>query len=334
MAGTKNISLPKRLSPGDTIGIVAPAGPWDRDSFDRGTCALENLGFKVFVPPALLDAKGYLAGPDRHRAEFINQLFADKRIDGIICARGGYGSLRILSLLDFQAIAENPKVFIGFSDITALLTAIADRSGLATFHGPVVTSLADAPPETAHSLLQAVSSDTAVDIKGFGGVTIGAGSASGVVCGGNLATLCHLVGTPFAPDLDNKILFLEDRAEPPYKIDRMLTQMKLAGHLDNLAGIALGSFEACGSIDDIYNIVAEAFRDESIPILAGLEVGHVKNNWTLPFGIPATMDADDHSLSYHRAATVAADDKGQTTDDRKLNSEVGMRRSEKRKAGG
>ena len=304
MTETKEINLPKRLSPGDTIGIVAPAGPYNRDSFDRGISVLENLGFKVFVPPALLDANGYLAGSDRHRARFINQLFGDKDIDALICARGGYGSMRILPLLDFQAIADNPKVFIGFSDITVLLTAFAVRSGLATFHGPVVTSLADAPPETSQSLMQAVSSNTAIDIQGFGGVTINSGSGSGIVCGGNLATLCHLVGTPFAPDLDNKILFLEDRAEPPYKIDRMLTQMKLAGCLDNLAGIALGSFEDCGPLDDIYNIVAKAFRDDSIPILAGLEVGHGVNNFTLPFGISATMDADDHSLSYHQAATV------------------------------
>jgi muramoyltetrapeptide carboxypeptidase len=157
--------------------------------------------------------------------------------------------------------------------------------------------------------MQAVSSDTAVDIKGFGGLTINSGSGSGIVCGGNLATLCHLVGTPFAPNLAGKLLFLEDRGEPPYKIDRMLAQMKLAGCLDNLAGIALGSFEECGSLDDIYHIVAEAFRDDSIPILAGLEAGHGKNNFTLPFGIEATLNADDHSLSYHRPATVIAEDR-------------------------
>jgi muramoyltetrapeptide carboxypeptidase len=209
-----------------------------------------------------------------------------------------------LTLLDFETIAANPKVFIGFSDITTLLTALSDHSGLVTFHGPVVTSLADASPETANCLVQAVSSDAVIDIKGFEGVTISAGSVSGVVCGGNLATLCHLIGTPFAPNLNNKILFLEDRAEPPYKIDRMLTQMKLSGCLDRLSGIALGSFEACGPLNDIYHIVDEAFRGASIPILAGLEVGHGKTNLTLPFGLPATMDADHHSLSYHQAATV------------------------------
>ena len=309
MTEIKTLRLPARLKPGDTVGIVAPAGPYDRETFERGIRVLARLGFKVFIPPALLDTNGYLAGSDRHRAQYINQLFADKDIDAVICARGGYGSIRILNLLDFRLIAANPKVFIGFSDITVLLTAFADRSGLSVFHGPVVTALADSPPETPRSLMQAVSSDIAVDIRGFEGVTINSGSGSGIVCGGNLATLCHLVGTPFAPQFADKILFLEDRGEPPYKIDRMLTQMKLAGCFEKLAGIALGSFEECGSLDDIYNIVAEAFRDDSIPILAGLEVGHGKYNLTLPFGIEATLDADDHCLTYHRAATVMAEDR-------------------------
>lgn len=309
MTEKNDIRVPARLSPGDTIGIVAPAGPFDRDTLARGTGYLEEFGFKVFIPPGLLDAKGYLAGSDPHRARFINQLFADKSIDGIICARGGYGSIRILPLLDYQAIADNPKVFIGFSDITVLLTVLADRSGLATFHGPVVTSLADAPAETRNSLMQAVSSDAKLEIKVDRGITINPGSASGIVCGGNLATLCHLVGTPFAPNFADKILFLEDRAEAPYKIDRMLAHMKLAGCFANLAGIALGYFEDCGPLNDIYHIVAQTFRDQSLPILAGLDAGHGQYNRTLPFGIEATLDADGHSLAYHRAATIQPDDR-------------------------
>ena len=299
-----SVIIPNRLNPGDTIGIVAPAGPFDRDTFERGVQSLEDLGFVVFTPPGLLDASGYLAGSDRHRAQFINQLFADKRTDAIICARGGYGSIRLLPLLDYRAIADNPKVFIGFSDITVLLTVLAERCGLATFHGPVVTSLADASAATCQALLQAVSSGAKLEIKADGGTTIKSGSGSGVVGGGNLTTLCHLVGTPYAPDFAGKILFLEDRGEAPYRIDRMLVHMKLAGCFENLAGIALGSFENCGPIDDLYHIVAETFRDEALPILAGLDVGHGKNNLTLAFGVEATLDADRHILSYHRAATT------------------------------
>lgn len=299
-----SVKIPNRLNPGDTIGIVAPAGPFDRDTFERGVKALEDLGFAVFAPPGLLDASGYLAGSDQHRARFINQLFADKGIAAIICARGGYGSIRILPLLDFRTIADNPKVFIGFSDISVLLTVLSDRCGLATFHGPVVTSLADAPAATRQALLQAVSSDAKLEIKAAGGTTIKPGSGSGMVCGGNLTTLCHLVGTPYAPDFAGKILFLEDRGEAPYRIDRMLMHMKLAGCFENMAGIALGSFENCGPIDDLYHLVAETFREEALPILAGLDVGHGKNNLTLAFGVEATLDADRHVLSYHRAATT------------------------------
>jgi muramoyltetrapeptide carboxypeptidase len=303
MTEKKTMRVPARLGPGDTIGIVAPAGPFDRDTFDRGTRFLEECGFEVFTPPGLLDASGYLAGSDRHRARYINQLFADKSIDAIICARGGYGSIRILPLLDYPVIADNPKVFIGFSDITVLLTVLADRCGLATFHGPVVTSLADSSGQTRDSLVQAVSSDAILELKTAQGVTINPGSGSGIVGGGNLTTLCHLVGTPYAPSFADKILFLEDRAEAPYRIDRMLVHMKLSGCFENLAGIVLGSFENCGPLDDIYRIVAQTFQDESLPIFAGLDVGHGQNNLTLPFGIEATLDADGHSLSYHRAAT-------------------------------
>jgi muramoyltetrapeptide carboxypeptidase len=316
MTEMQDIRVPARLSPGDTMGIVAPAGPFDRDTLARGTRSLQDLGFKVFTPPGLLDANGYLAGSDQHRAHFINQLFADKSIDAIICARGGYGSIRILPLLDYPTIADNPKVFIGFSDITALLGVLADRCRLATFHGPVVTSLADASADTSHSLLQAVSSGAKLEFMGVGGITINGGCAAGIVCGGNLTTLCHLVGTPFAPSFTDKILFIEDRAEAPYRIDRMLVHMKLAGCFENLAGIALGSFEECGPVDDLYNIVAEIFQDKSFPIFAGLDVGHGKNNLTLPVGIEATLDADGHSLSYHRAATMKTEGRWQRTEDR------------------
>ena len=304
MSTKENILLPARLKPGDTIGIVAPAGPFDHELFFRGVHIFEEMGFNVYVPEGLLDARGYLAGPDKHRAEMVNQLFADKSIGAIICARGGYGSLRILHLLDYDTIAKNPKIFIGFSDITALLTVLFDRCGLVTFHGPVVTSLADAHKLTVSSLFQTITSDGKLKIEVPSGVTIAPGTGSGILCGGNLATLCHLVGTPFAPNFANKILFLEDRAEAPYKIDRMLMQMKLAECFRGLAGIVLGSFEDCGPVEDILKIIKDAFADCQIPIMTGLDAGHGNTNLTLPMGVEVTLDADRRLLAYHRAATT------------------------------
>lgn len=314
-ADVGSIKIPSRLRVGDTIGVVAPAGPFNRDTFDRGIKSLKDLGFQIVIPTGLLDADGYLAGSDPHRAHFINRMFTDNRIDAIICARGGYGCLRLLPLLDYDSISENPKIFVGFSDITVLLTVLTDRCGLATFHGPVVTSLADAPDQTRDAFVQALTCGDKLEMRASGGLTIHPGLTSGVVRGGNLTTLCHLVGTPYEPKFAGKILFLEDRAEAPYRIDRMLTHMKLAGCFENLAGIALGSFEDCGPIDDVCNIVAECFQNESFPIFAGLDAGHAAVNRTLPFGIEATLDATVHSLSFHRAATNVSDDRRRQTED-------------------
>jgi muramoyltetrapeptide carboxypeptidase len=301
---SEKIRVPARLKPGDTIGIVAPAGPFDRQTFLRGVCIIEDMGFKTFIPPGLFEKNRYLAGSDNHRAQFINQLFADMSVDAIICARGGYGSMRILPMLDYDAIQNKPKVFIGFSDITILLSVLFSRCNLVTFHGPVVTSLVDASEETKCSLFSNLTSESNLEIKLFRGITIIPGVAAGEVCGGNLTMLCHLVGTPFAPDFKNKILFLEDRGEAPYRIDRMLVHMALAGCFNGLLGIILGTFEECGPIGDVIKIIADAFEKYSIPILAGLDAGHGRHNLTIPLGIEATLDADRHSLMYHRAATV------------------------------
>jgi muramoyltetrapeptide carboxypeptidase len=300
---SEKLRRPARLKPGARVGIVAPAGPFDEETFSRGTRILEKMGFGVFIPPQLLDARGYLAASDQHRARLVNQLFADNSIDAIICARGGYGSIRILPLLDYEMMAANPKVFIGFSDISVLLNVLGDRCGLATFHGPVVTSLADATDESRKSLMQAVSSDARLEIRVPEATALKAGSAAGAVCGGNLTTLCHLVGTPYAPSFAGKILFLEDRGEAPYRIDRMLVHMKLAGCFENLAGIALGSFENCGSMESILNIVSDIFAPDAIPVLAGFEAGHRPNNLTIPFGIEATLDADRGVLQYCETPT-------------------------------
>jgi muramoyltetrapeptide carboxypeptidase len=168
----------------------------------------------------------------------------------------------------------------------------------------VVTSLADAHELTVSSLFQTITSDGKLEIEVPNGITISPGTGSGILAGGNLATLCHLVGTPYAPDFTKKILFLEDRAEAPYKIDRMLMQMKHADCFEGIAGIVLGSFEECGPVEDILTIIKDVLGDFQVPILAGLTAGHGQFNFTLPMGVEATLDADRHLLAYHRAATT------------------------------
>jgi muramoyltetrapeptide carboxypeptidase len=295
---------PPRLKPGDTIGIVAPAGPFDPKIFSQGLSALEALGFRTRVSDEIFEKTGYLAGNDAQRARLVNRLFKDPAIDAIVCARGGFGSLRILPLVDFDVIRENPKVFIGFSDITALLTSITTRSGLVSFHGPNVTTLAKAPEITRNTLLEAISSDMPLEVQPANGVVIQAGRAQGPLIGGNLATLCHLLATPFEPRFKHRILLLEDRGEALYRIDRMLFQMKLAGCFDGIAGLVLGSFEGCGSLDAVFQVFEEHFRDISAPILAGFAVGHGEQNLTLPLGIDAILDTDDQILAFDQPATV------------------------------
>ena len=300
----KTTLVPARLKPGDTIGIVAPAGPFDTEKFYRGLEVLEAMGFRTSFSDDLFIKKGYLAGSDNHRAELVNRFFADKKIKAIVCARGGFGSLRILPLLDYEAIQKNPKIFVGFSDISALLSALYTKCGLVTFHGPMVTTLGNATQKTRDDLFLAFTTEKNLTIKPRQGLTIKPGKASGPVAGGNLTTLCHLIGTPFEPSFKGHILFLEDKGEASYRIDRLLTQMKIAGCLKGLTGLVLGSFEDCGPINEIFRIVQNTFKGDTIPILAGFDAGHGNSNSTIPMGLEATLDADKHLLLFHAPATV------------------------------
>jgi muramoyltetrapeptide carboxypeptidase len=292
---------PRRLRAGAVIGIAAPASPFDRESFEQGEQTLRAMGFETVIPEGIWTADRYLAGPDEHRAAVLQQLFENERIDAVICVRGGYGSLRILPLLDFDRIAAHPKIFIGFSDATALLTAITRRCGFATFHGPVVTSLANASAPTLAALSAAVASGAPLSYRPAAAVTVRPGVASGIVSGGNLTTLCHLLGTPFQPSFRNRILFLEDRGEAAYRIDRMLTQLKLAGCLEGIRGLVLGTFTDCGPLSEILEIVSDRLAGTDIPVLAGMEAGHAEPNLTLPLGIKAVLDADRGLLAFECA---------------------------------
>jgi muramoyltetrapeptide carboxypeptidase len=292
--------LAVRLKAGSVIGIAAPASPFDRDTFERGVRVLKEMGFEVVFREHLFAAEGYLAGADALRAAGFNRLLRDVDIDAIMCARGGYGSLRLLPRIDYRAAAARPKAVIGFSDATALLAALQVRCGLVCFHGPVLTTLADASERTRQALWQALAGKTPLVYRWQDGVALKPGRASGRLCGGNLTTLCHLTGTPFAPSCRNGILFLEDRGEAPYRIDRMLTQMKMAGFFNGVKGILLGAFADCGPPEEIRRIVLEVFGAPGLPILSCLEAGHCEPNLTLPLGAMALLDADDRSLSIEK----------------------------------
>lgn len=295
-------ALPPRISQGDTIGIVAPASPFDQDKFYRGAAILEAMGFRLLIPDDLFIRKGYLAGTDAHRARLINRFFSQKKIKAIMCARGGFGSIRVLSLLDFRTIHKNPKIFVGFSDISALLSALYTQCNLVSFHGPTVIGLAQASEATKSSLLLSLTTNPKGEIKPQKGFTIQSGSASGPVVGGNLTTLCHLVGTPYTLNLNGKILMIEDKGEAVYRVDRMLSQMKLAGCFDGIKGLVVGAFDDCGKLHEIYEVIADTFQYAGIPVLAGFDFGHGKTNITLPIGLTATLDADRQRLNFHEPA--------------------------------
>jgi len=293
---------PRALRAGDIIGVAAPASPFDQQAFERGIAVLESMGYRVKIPENLFMRHGYLAGSDTDRAALLMNLFEDKSIKAIFCARGGFGSMKLLPLLDFEIICTRPKILLGFSDITALLVAVYNRCGMVTFHGPIVTGLKKDSDKTCSALVAAIGSTRPLALKPGKGVVLNPGQASGRLVGGNLTSLSHLMGTPYEPHFEGHLLFLEDRGEAPYRIDRMLSQLYLAGHLDGVAGVILGSFQDCGPLEDVHSVVKEAFRHTGVPILAGFEIGHGTDNLTVPIGLEADLDTQDCSLRLQESA--------------------------------
>lgn len=289
--------IPSYLNPGDTLGLCAPSGAFDEVRFQSGLEHLRAMGFQIHLPPGLGKAKGYLAGTDMHRAAIINDLFKSKKIKAILCARGGFGALRVLPYLDYGLLKATPKFLVGFSDITAILSEGVKKCSFPMIHGPVVTSLAAASQKTLESLFLALTQPFS-EIVLENGKTIRRGRAVGTLSGGNLATLVSMAGTLFQPDFNDSILLLEDTGEPPYKVDRMLTQLDLAGILSGVRGVVLGTFDRCTDVSMIYDIVAERFDDPMVPILAGLEVGHGDPNISIPLGVRVCLDADKHRLDF------------------------------------
>ncbi len=282
----------KRYTPlksGDTLGICAPSSRFDTEKLNLGIQIIESLGFKVKVPKEIFKKKRYLAGDDMLRASVINTLFSDSDIDGIICARGGFGAIRILDYLNWEMIKQNPKPFIGFSDCTAILLSVISETGIPVIHGPTVVSFVTAQKETIDSFYKILTGPFD-EIKVTNRQIIKPGKCTGILRGGNIATISHLLGTKFQPDFRNCILFIEDIGEPAYKIDRMLTQMKMAGLFEKIRGVIIGTFEDCDNDEYIKEILLEIFGPYNVPILSRLDSGHGKVNLPLYMGTDIEMD--------------------------------------------
>jgi muramoyltetrapeptide carboxypeptidase len=305
LSDTKRIK-PKALKAGDTIAITSPAGAvWDETQVETFSNILKGLGFNIILGKTLKEKHGYFAGTDELRAKELNDLFADKKIKGIFCMKGGWGCARLLDKLDYKLIKENPKVLIGFSDITTLLIAITTKTGLITYHGPVGNSgwndftknsfanvVQNAKPYTFEAN---PSNEEAI-------ITINSGKASGELFGGNLTVLTSIIGSGYLPDWKGKILFLEEAKEEPYSIDRMLTQLKLNGILDSVSGIVFGKCAKCLAEEPnksftLNEVLLQHFKPLKIPVFFGAMIGHIENKLTVPLGIHASIDADKGTIS-------------------------------------
>ena len=299
---------PKPLKKGDTVAIIAPASPADKNLIDSCINSLENLGLNVVVGKSCTSEYGFLSGTDDIRANDINSMFANKSINGIFAIRGGYGCARLLNLIDFNLIKKNPKVFIGYSDITALHIAINQKSKLITYHGPMVsTELIKGLDEYSFNYYNKFlfCNDNMIElcnpienpIK-----TINPGVAEGKLIGGNLSLICSSLGTKYEINTKNKKLFLEEVGEVPYKVDRMLTHLKQSGKLKDANGIILGDFTDCVapkdkkslSLDDIFNEIILPLKK---PTIYNLACGHCLPTLTLPLGAKIRLDANNIKLN-------------------------------------
>jgi len=301
----------KSIKETGTIGVISPASALTRTAFEKMQENLDLLGFKTQMANGVRSRSGFLAGSDKQRVDDLHQMFSDPAIDAIICARGGYGTSRILSMIDYELIRQNPKPFIGFSDITALLSAFYKHAGLVGIHGPVAASTFN--DFTIDYLIDLIQKGKKVKLKCENPVVIFPGVAEGKLIGGNLSLLTSLIGTPYDVDYQDHIVFIEEIGESSYKIDRMLTQLIAAGKLKNIAGIALGYFTNCDTLPTDPNfeysiglneILFDRLGNLGVPVLAGFPFGHEDHNASLPIGISAIMNTEKGQLSTIESAVI------------------------------
>lgn len=304
---------PRRLKRGDTVGLITPGSYIEDEDLERAVNQIENLGLRVALGKHIRAYRGYLAGTDEQRLEDLHRAFSDRRLAGVWCARGGYGVTRLLPKIDYALIRQNPKVLIGYSDITALLQAVYLRTGLVCFHGPVGAS--EFTDYTRRHLVAQVMEgrapwtiakrdyeDERKEQSAYQSEMIRPGRARGVLMGGNLSLLSAMAGTPFDVPAKDHLIFIEDVGEKPYRIDRMLTQLRQSGALDQAAGVVLGVFADCEADPDAHSLrLIETLRDRlgdlNCPVYYGLPFGHIDDQCTLPVGVEASFDADSGALT-------------------------------------
>ncbi len=311
---------PPRLKAGDTIALINPSGAiYEREPYAIAAESLQAMGFKVREAPNLRARYGHFAGTDRQRADDVNAMFADASVQGLLAVTGGSGGTRMLPLVDYALIRRNPKFLGGFSDLTALINAVHAKTGLVTFHSPVASSQwnafsVDQFKRTvilgqAATLSNAKADEDALVPQDGRAVAIRPGIARGALVGGNLTVLTAMAGSPYWPRFDGAILVLEDTNEYIYRVDRMLSTLKLAGALEKLAGVVLGAFTNCEpgngygtlTLDEVFD---DYFLPLNVPVLRGAQFGHIKKKWTLPIGLPVEMDAGAGTLRLLSAAVV------------------------------
>lgn len=309
------IIKPARLKKGDRLGLIAPGEFITEEELKISVNNLKALGFKVAYTKNILSRNGYLAGTDEQRASDLNEMFSRNDIDGIVAARGGYGCTRILPLLDYNLIEKNPKVLLGYSDITALHMAIYSKTGLVSFHGPVgistfneytISNLKNVLFYPFENLtLYNAENEENNDSKSF---TIISGKSSGRLVGGNLSLIVSLIGTPYDFDSSGKLIFIEEIGEQPYRIDRMLTQMIEAGKFEKASGIILGEFIDCEPKKEDLNsfslkeVLYKCLYNLNVPVIYGMSFGHIKNKLTLPIGINAELNSINQTITLLESA--------------------------------
>jgi muramoyltetrapeptide carboxypeptidase len=292
------VRKPPALRPGDLIGVVAPGAAVEETAVRAGVRVLEGAGYRVRVGAAVLKQSGYLAGSDAERLADLTAMFTDPDVSAIVAARGGYGSGRLLPLFDALIARKHPKIFVGYSDLTFLLTRLVQRAGVVAFHGPMLAEF-DTNLGGAAALIGLLTGDRA-DWNMAATAIVQPGTAEGMLVGGCLSIVAASLGTPYALETAGRLLFLEDVNEKPYRIDRMLTQLRQAGKLDEVAGVIFGEMAGCTSGPNeavsVLDVIHAAFSTARYPVVFGLSAGHGRGATTLPIGIRARLAGERLTL--------------------------------------